>query len=249
MDAAATTALLQHTLAVAAKNGDGHDRRLNALHLMKYAYLADLAHAESNGETYTGATWRFDHYGPHADDLWTAIEPAMHAVVPADTIGVTVETTRWQLDEDIENRTLTALRNTLPVTARLAVEHAFKAYGTDVAALLTHVYATEPMLGAAPGDALVFAKRTRTSKPTADPSLSAKQQKKANEAVRALKTRLAELKRAPRATMKRAPRYDAVFVAGVAWLDALDGDAVRAQRGEVVIDVSTWGSETRRTRE
>ncbi|WP_146155287.1 hypothetical protein [Enhygromyxa salina] len=37
---------------------------LGPIHVLKYIYLADLAHAEQHGETFTGANWQFYNFGP-----------------------------------------------------------------------------------------------------------------------------------------------------------------------------------------
>ena len=49
--------VLQYVLAAAGER-DGGEREVTATQLVKYAYLADVAHAERNGgATFTAAPW------------------------------------------------------------------------------------------------------------------------------------------------------------------------------------------------
>ncbi len=67
-----------YALAVAAQADHPRDRELGPIHLLKYLYLADLAHAETHdGETYSGVSWRFHKFGPWAVEAFQQIEPAM----------------------------------------------------------------------------------------------------------------------------------------------------------------------------
>jgi hypothetical protein len=44
-------------------------------------YLGDLAYAETHkGETFTGAPWRFHHFGPWAVEVFQRIEPVVNEV-------------------------------------------------------------------------------------------------------------------------------------------------------------------------
>ena len=76
-----TDSLLQFALASAAVQDEYRDRELGPIHLLKYVYLADLSYAERNdGVTYTGAPWRFHHFGPWAEGVFERIEPAVSNV-------------------------------------------------------------------------------------------------------------------------------------------------------------------------
>jgi hypothetical protein len=56
MDAARVEAVLGYALAVAAQADDWRHRELGPIHLLKYLYLADVAHAKRHGgESFTGA--------------------------------------------------------------------------------------------------------------------------------------------------------------------------------------------------
>ena len=78
--------LLQYIIAVAGQN-DPYDRELGMIHLIKYAYLADLTYAsQHNGETFTGLPWKFHHFGPWSVECFHRIEPAL------TSIGATLRT-------------------------------------------------------------------------------------------------------------------------------------------------------------
>ena len=59
----------------ANRQDDPSDRELGPIHLVKYVYLADLAYSEyHNGETYSGASWKFHNFGPWAVEVYDRIE-------------------------------------------------------------------------------------------------------------------------------------------------------------------------------
>ena len=56
LDQARLDRLFQYALAIAAQADDFRQRELGPIHLLKYAYLADLAHAErTTARPYSGA--------------------------------------------------------------------------------------------------------------------------------------------------------------------------------------------------
>ena len=81
LDEGRTDLLLQFILATAAGEDDWRSRELGPIHLLKYAYLADLAYAERHeGTSFTGATWQFYHFGPWQPEVFARIEPALDAI-------------------------------------------------------------------------------------------------------------------------------------------------------------------------
>jgi hypothetical protein len=81
LDQGRTDLLLQFILATAAQEDDWRSRELGPIHLLKYAYLADLAYAERReGASFTGATWQFYHFGPWQLQVFERIEPALAAI-------------------------------------------------------------------------------------------------------------------------------------------------------------------------
>ena len=75
MDIKRVDLLVKFILTAAGQEDPGH-RELGPIHLIKYVYLADLIFAEKHsGETFTGAPWRFHHFGPWAPEVYSRIEP------------------------------------------------------------------------------------------------------------------------------------------------------------------------------
>src|SRR5713226_1621367 len=90
-----TDLLLEYILIVAAQEDDFRDRELGPIHFLKYAYLGDLAYAaRHDGQSYTGATWQFFHFGPWQAEIHDRIEPALLA------IGATKKTLTSRFDSD-----------------------------------------------------------------------------------------------------------------------------------------------------
>ena len=86
--------VLQYVLAAAGER-DGGEREVTATQLVKYAYLADVAHAERNdGATFTAAPWTFTGQGPQAPELEARIAPL------ARRIGASTRGTYYFLDRD-----------------------------------------------------------------------------------------------------------------------------------------------------
>lgn len=253
MDSKKVELVVRYALARAAHADTPWDRELGPIHLVKFVYLADLAFAErSGGVSFTGAEWRFHHYGP-----WS---PAVHNVVRATAaeIAAQVITTstkfendavRWAIQnlDDADEIERDAERD-LPSPVVFAVRRSVKDFGHDTTGLLHYVYGTVPMLRAAPGELLdlslaVGAHPTSRKGASAAP-LTRRQEKKREEAHRALQARArAKLDEilAKRATVQpgRRPRYDAVFVEGQKWLDKLGGE-VEEFDGEVEFDDAVW---------
>jgi hypothetical protein len=257
MDQARCDQVIQFALLEAGRQDDYMDRDLGPIHLLKYVYLADLAHAErQGGESFTGARWTFYHYGPWAQEVSARIDPALTAIhAERETIASTRfddDFIRWRLTDD---QLHAQLERQLPHPVTSAIRKAVRQYGKDTAELLNHVYTTRPMRRAAPGRELVFA----VAEPSAPPAqaveppapLSARQEKKRKERLgRAkldIKAKLAARRaaRGQRTPVVRAPRYDELFERGLAWLDQVAGNPDTDLEGEAEFDQSVWDSETR----
>ncbi|MFN8545540.1 MAG: hypothetical protein U0807_15220 [Candidatus Binatia bacterium] len=243
-------------MAVAGQ-GDSSHRELGPIHLLKYVYLGDLAHAERHGgQTFTGAPWRFHYFGPWAEPVFARIEPAVKALEvrerrfpynEADREGV-----RWLLDDA---RLADRLDDELPLEVASAIKRAIREYGNDTAGLLDYVYRTAPMLNAEPGEMLDFTVAEAPARPLPKPapaaSLSKSARKQQQAAVAALRERV-QAKLRERATARTLaapdppPRYDAVFAEGQAWLDSLAGPPIEAGEGTVTFADDIWKSRGRR---
>lgn len=251
-DATRVDPLLQFILAVAGQQDEPRDRELGPIHLLKYAYLGDLAHAESrDGETFTGVRWQFYDFGPWSPAVLDRVEPALlgragaeRNVIQSARYGDFV---RYSLHDE---RLLDALDHVLPGPVVSAVRWAVGEFGSDTPALLRHVYLTRPMLRAAPGEYLVFEPRAmEISEPEGAPALDesrklAKQRKKLAEHLREeVRRRLAE-RRTP-VPAGPPPRYDEIFFEGVAWLDHQAGSPFPVSDGELVFSPEVWKSRGR----
>lgn len=247
--------LLQYTLVRAAQEDDWRDRELGPIHLLKYAYLADCAYAERHeGQTFTGATWQFYHFGPWQPAIHGRIEPAL-AAIRADkkTIrsGRDDDFIRFSVSHDAD-RLRDDLENQLPLGIAHTVADAVRQFGANTAALLRHVYLTPPMVQSAPGETLVFAPLARphavATAEGASAALTVKQKRQKKEVLATLKETV-RARLATRIADQRGvtpqPRYDGVFAAGTEWLDILAGEPVEPLAGELTVAPGVWKSPTR----
>lgn len=249
--------IYQYTLAVAAVTEDFQQRQLGPIHLLKYAYLADLAYAaKHDGSTYSGVPWRFYHFGPWNEDAFHKIGPALLAITanesrhPSRFEGDFV---RYGLNEYDARKIARQGENELPFVICNALSQAVHEHGSDTADLLRNVYLTRPMLAAKPGDLLDFRTAIKLARETPAESKSARlsaKEKRRRKAV--IDSARAEVrKRLAGSPLQRvepgpAPRYDAVFYDGTAQLDRLAGTHPSPASGDIAFDESVWDSAQRR---
>lgn len=273
-DAARVDPLLQFILAVAGQQDEVRDRELGPIHLLKYAYLADLAHSEIHeGRTFTAVPWHFHHFGPWSPAIFERVEPALTAVGAERKVLNSArydDFVRYSLSDE---RLLDRLDAALPSAVVSAVRHAVREFGSDTASLLRHVYLTRPILHAAPGELLTFDARRgeRLSEfaaaltarsivrdaellsPDASPKLSWKALKEKRETFlhrrQEIRAQLAQRVAKPRAPVIPAPRYDEVYFDGVKQLDELAGPPPTPLEGEAVFSDDIWKSPTRSDRD
>jgi len=248
--------LIQYALAVAAEAEDFKDRELGPIHLIKYAYLADLLYARQNGgDTFTGAPWRFHHFGPWSVEVFKRLEPAVHAIGASERRFPSQfkddDAVRWRSQD---SHLADLLESKLPFSVVSAVKRGVKTYGNDTTGLLHEVYRTAPMLQAAPGEILDFKAAL-----TKDSDLSSEGDENALPPLPQLsKTKIRDLKARVKRRLKEkiqekallppepAPLYDEVFEQGQEWLDSLAGPPLKPQRGRLRFGESVWKSATRR---
>jgi hypothetical protein len=257
MDSRRVDLLLKYALAVAGQEDQGY-RELGPIHLLKYAYLADLCYAETHGgQTFSGALWRFYHFGPWTESVYERIQPVVQSIgaverrfsVPGYDDGV-----RWSLSDE---HLLDALEREVPWEVSRCLKKAVHEYGSDTHALLHYVYATRPMRRAAPGELLDFSPdsvdiaadiTTQVSSPAPARVPSKAETKRKELAARELRCRvqrrLEERARALRAPTP-PPRYDAVFDDGQNWLDGLAGEPIQEESGELTFSDEIWKSRGR----
>lgn len=257
MDAARLDLVLQYVLAAAGQEDFGQ-RELGPIHLIKYAYLADLTHAERHGgETFTGVPWRFFHFGPWALEVNDRIEQAAAAVNAERRTFTSAryegEFVRYLVPDDALYE---RLARQLPAEISSAVKRVVHEYGNDTYSLLNHVYLTRPMLSAAPGELLVF-EGGEAGEPEAEAPRSTevfapltwKERRTRKEALAKLRervrARLEERRQRPAVPVSPPPRYDDVFFEGVKWLDHLGGEPVEPLEAEAAFSEDIWKSPTR----
>jgi len=250
--------VLEYALAIASQNEDWKERELGRIHLVKYAYLADLDFAKKNdGDTFTKANWTFHHFGPWSNEIFLEIDKLRVLS------NVVCRSYQWQHDEtegsgvafrlsgNVEE-TQQQLEDELPYLIVSSVKRRVREFGRSTPELLHHVYITRPMLTAAPGDRLDFfnSESLKEKPPSAPTALTARRQKKKNLRLREYRNRIQEkltvkrLGRKPPSVERLEPRYDDVFVDGVRWLDELGGEPI-AEEGDLIFDDEYWKSKSR----
>lgn len=249
--------LFQYALAIAALSEDWKQRELGPIHLLKYAYLADVAHAEHHdGSTFTGIEWVFHHFGPWTAEAHKRIESALDQVGAAArtfTSESGADGVRYGLPHDRARQLADDLDRRLPPALRHAVASAVREHGSDTADLLRRVYLTSPMLAAGPDEVLRFTtcREREASPPRASGSGSVPKREQRRRAAileaarQEMQRRLAE-KRKKRVAPDPPPRYDEVFHEGTRWLDREAGEPVRPSSGTLQFDDSVWTSSQRR---
>ncbi len=260
MDIKRVDLLLKYILTAAGQEDFGH-RELGPIHLIKYVYLADLIFAEKQGrETYTGAPWRFHHFGPWSSEVYNRIEPviteAEARVREIPSSKTEEDIIRYSLvDESLFNQ----LEPELPFILAVTLKGLIHKFGDDTTSLLHHVYHTPPMLGAAPGEPLSFKGETyeeggqhkvvgRVSDVVELYQTTSTKKRKADMKTlkEQIQLKLAEKKLKKEQTIpSRAPLYDEVFFEGVRWLDSLAGEPVESQEGEITFSKTIWKSPAR----
>lgn len=249
--------LVQAALAAASQN-DFPNHELGPIHLVKYVYLADLAHARGHeGDIYTGAPWRFHHFGPWAKEVFERISPAVSAIHAQERVFASKyrqDNCRWSVEGD---ELLEQLERELPWDVFRAIRNEVSEFGSDTVSLLHHVYRTPPMLNAAPGEHLRFQVPVETEETSAavssDVTGSSDVHPLSKTAAKKLRQRVKEMlgqRRGQRLVEPDpAPRIDDVYREGQEWLDSLAGTPLAPLRGRLRFSDEVWKSDARRERE
>lgn len=126
--------------------------------LIKYLYLLDLYMAEeTQGTTWTGAAWRFSHFGPFAAALAEELDQLAAQSLIQEALGggqtkdyVLYSVGEWSLAKTFEELGI-------PRDVRMRLAQAIRHFSNELSALLDMVYFhTEPMRAAVPGQVLSF---------------------------------------------------------------------------------------------
>jgi hypothetical protein len=226
MDKSRVWQVAQFILAVAGEDDAYRNRELGPIHLIKYLYLADLAYAERHeGESYLGVEWIFLHFGPWSAAIHKELSPALVAAGADEkrfASRFSDDFVRWRLDDRGATERLEA---GLPPGVSHAVRKAVRSFGSDTRGLLHFVYATSPMVHAAPGEVLQMASGVRRPAvsgpmPTEEGLESRREQRKHQAELAQIRSRFRQALASAHSRQRRiaaspAPRYDAVFFAGL----------------------------------
>ena len=252
-----TRLVVQFALLTAGEEDQPHERQLGPIHLLKYAYLADLAYAQRNGgKTFSCADWRFHKFGPWSNAVYEVIDPALRSIgAERREFRSDYADDDWVRYSMRDEKLLTEKQRGLPAQITLALRRDIHRFRGDTPMLLDHVYKTQPMLSAAPSERLDFSIGLQPHDGIAEESqklrfdeLSAKKKKRLKERLRSLRSQQGSRLGASPTIVDpaRTSRYDDVFEAGVAWLDELAGPTL--VEGDFTAEFSgdVWRSPTRK---
>jgi len=247
--------VIQYALCVAGQADEFFERELSPIHLIKYLYLADMDYAKfHDGQTFTGLDWTFHHFGPWSLDAFQQLEGALAELGAKKTTFQSdygdKDFIRWSVD--CEDPRCDWLKQALPLDVRSSVQDYVRRFHNNTTSLLHFVYATPPMLSAAPEERLDFSvvvSVKAVKKETHVPFV----QRLPESKKRALVEGMAELRKRFTQTIvhieARPPRMtgrvDSVFEEGAAWLDGLAGEPFPEQGATVHFSDDVWKSGAR----
>ncbi len=244
--------IIQYALAVASEQEFG-ERELGPIHFVKYVYVADLEYAKSHdGQTYTGATWIFYHFGPWCPAVHDRIDPALKAI-GADkkyisSIKCDDDFIRWH---NKDKNLIDEIESELDFLVSINVKSAVRKYAADTYTLLHYVYKTHPMLNAAPNEKLVFLPVERMVKKKAKVEAKEitkrqqKQQKQRRDRLHSFVQKQLAKQKQQSVSKQPAPRYDEVFAAGHEMLDNIAGSSIVTETLVCEIADDVWKSKSR----
>ncbi|NQT11698.1 MAG: hypothetical protein HQ582_03045 [Planctomycetes bacterium] len=226
--------VMKWALLEAARADEWADRKLGPIHLIKYVYLADMDYAKFNGgETFTGAEWVFHKFGPWSvavnDEIDASLPPWGAKREPFPSKFSDEDCIRWSVDPgDI---LVAESKKQLPLEVRHIVSSYIDRFHNDTSGLLHFIYATPPLLNAAPGELLDFSvmpgetPEPKTSFVPLVDRLSRKKRKRLAEGMEELRKRFkAGTAPAQTSRTRRLDREtDGIFEEGVTWLESLAG--------------------------
>lgn len=226
--------VVKYALCVASESEEWQLRSLRPIHLLKYLYLADLAQAEKDGQSYTGIQWRFHNFGPWNFEACQCLEQVIDTPFQKRTFQATddKEGVAWSLTGD--SRYLTEdIEKQLSLRVTLAIKRYVSTFYNDTKALLHEVYRTRPMTQAKPGDELRF---------EALPILAQPEKEGRNKALKKkLRQKMLEHKNVSSTSRKTGWKgNDAFLKEGIEWLDELEESELKESEFSVKIDASAW---------
>jgi hypothetical protein len=251
MDMNRVDTLLRYILLVAGQEDPGN-RELGPIHLVKYLYLADLAHSQGHkGSTYTNVPWIFHHFGPWSTEVYKRIESVVRELGASErkisSPKYEDDFFRWEL---VDDELFEELDRQLPFDITFAIKKLVHEFGDDTSALLHYVYTTGPILRAAPGEHLSFEPVPEYQEDIRETQPSPKNQRLSKTARRRLKEKMEamlseKLAKKKKPSVYTPPRYDQVFFEGQKWLDEIAGEPIESQEGRVSFSKEIWKSPSR----
>lgn len=248
--------IIQYALLTAGEEDDYVNRDLGPIHLIKYVYLADLAFAQGHqGETYTGAPWRFYNFGPWTELVYERIQPAAQSInagikrFPSD-----YGEEDWIRIRIRDDRLLREVEHALPLDIAHRLRREIHKFGAATYSLLDFVYTTNPMLKAAPNERLDFSNETMPSETSNPPevslrlnALSRQKRKRLAERIQSIQEKHSKTASARSRLINPVnnARYDDVYAEGMRWLDSLAGPHIPEGDMTVKFSPEVWKSETR----
>ena len=249
--------ILQFSLLTAGEEDDWKEQNLSRIHLIKYAYLADLIYSESNnGDSFTGIDWQFYKFGPWSNVVNSQIDQSMSAI--------RAERKTFESDYSDEDRVswckrdskkLRDLQDKLPIVVTGRLKKYVHKYTNDTASLLHFVYSTEPMLRTKPHDKILFVSKKKVqvksdAKEFIDfDSLSIKNKKKfliKKEEYQLKKDLILQKKRnAKQKSTHPIEMEPELLQKGTRWLDELAGPKIIEGNHSLKFDDSVWQSISR----
>lgn len=247
--------IYQFAVLVAGDLDDFVSSRLGPIHLLKYLYLADLCHAKRTfGESYSGIEWQFYNFGPWSSEAHARMEESLkyiHVDVnELDSKYGEGEIKRFYKKDDF---LLKDIRRAIPTHITIELSKQIKLHSSDTASLLHEVYATPPMLHAAPGEKLqmytpkYFEIEKKPVLQLAEDSLSNKAKKRLKEKLAKAKTSISQkANREELINPSPSPRYDKLYAEGLEKLNSLETEEFTEAQIEVQFDSTVWKSGARK---
>lgn len=176
----------------AAESGN----RLTKTRLVKFLYLLDLFHAQSEQRTLTDWPWAFVHYGPYCRESTDVIDRAeAGGYIFSRSYESRFADDDYKLyspGDQLPEHEIEAVRKQLPRFVWANLTSAIYQWSGDTYGLLDYVYfRTGPMANAQPGELLSFKDETRPDLSRFAPiklrPLSNTKKKKAREAIARIK--------------------------------------------------------------
>ena len=247
--------LMQYALLLAAQGDEYPEQLLGPIHLLKYAYLADMDYAIFNeGRIYSGVTWKFHHFGPWSAEAFMQIDEAL---APIGAIKKTFQSDygdkdciRWKAEFD--GTLLSDLSRELPIEVKQSLQKNVRRFQNDTTLLLHYVYATPPMLNAAPEETLDFKVMVASRLEKQFEyipflvRISKDNRKKLKQGMDELRKRFQKNATQPYRDVENIlGREDAIYDSGVHWLDSLAGIAFPQTNVTVRFSDDVWKSKAR----